>query len=368
MKVFHLLDSLNRGGAETLVLDICRNYDSSDISVGLITTGSGDILRDFEDTGIDIFRLKRKYPVDFSLIKKIRKLIISENIDVLHSHQAVDGLHAYLATRDSNTKTILSFHGYFKNFKNDCVLNYLIKRVSANITVSNSFIQRLKSESNLKVNNKFHVIYNGIDTNKLTCERANLKDELNIPNDGILFGMIGNFVNDGRDQLTVCKAFKSLCENIENVYFVFVGKKSPKYPQYYDIPYNYCKKNNLLDKIFFIGQRSDINNILNSLNGFIYASNSDSFGIAVVEAMMAGIPVIINDLPPLLEITSNGKYAKVFKSKDSNDLTTKMIELIEEIKSKKIETKLSQLWAKENFSIENHISSLIELYKKVNYS
>ena len=177
--------------------------------------------------------------------------------------------------------------------------------------------------------------------------------------------MIGNFYNNGRDQLTICKALPDIFKKYPNIHFAFIGGHSDKEPYFFNECFNLCKSNNILDRTHFVGLRSDVNDILNSLDIFVFSSNHDTFGIAVVEAMLSNLPVIVNDIAPLIEVTGNGKYAKVFRSKNIEDLKIKIIEIIE---NPTYRTKLSEkgkIWARNKFSIENYISDLKNLYSNI---
>ena len=88
----------------------------------------------------------------------------------------------------------------------------------------------------------------------------------------------------------------------------------------YDECVTYCQQNSLLDKVSFLGSRDDVPTILQQLDAFVYATDHDTFGIGVVEAMAVGIPVFVNDWEVMTEITDNGKFATLYKSKDEKDL------------------------------------------------
>src|ERR1035437_6986241 len=94
---------------------------------------------DFVQAKIDIRLFKRKLPIDFSVIFKLRKLLISEKIDIIHTHSDVVAVHAYLASVFLNTKIVLSFHGntYSNkfNFKTNLSLKFLVPRIAACIAV-----------------------------------------------------------------------------------------------------------------------------------------------------------------------------------------------------------------------------------------
>ncbi len=368
MKVLHILDSLNRGGKEILTLDLCRNAKANGLDLTFVSTGSGELEEDLRNSGVEFIRLQRKLPIDPFIIIKLRSIIKSKKIDVIHAHQAVEGLHAYLATRGLKTKVILSCHGYIPQAKKDNkVLEFLAPRVGANIAVSKGFIERLRKQSGIKNLDEFHIIYNGIDVKKLSeniNHRKSIKKELDLPDNVFLAGMVGNF-QSWKDQFTICKAIPKILKMYPNFHFVFVGGKVNKTTEYYDNCYKFCKEKHLLTNVHFLGKRSDIPSILRELDLFVFSTIEDTFGIAVVEAMLMGVPTISSDIPPLLEVTSNGKYGMLFKTKNENDLAKKVISLVDD------SYKLNELavkgknYAIKNFSIEKYIEELKSIYQSL---
>jgi len=365
LKILHLLDSPDRGGAEVIALDLCRNGKKNGLDITLVVTSKGSLFEEFRSSGADFIFIERKMPIDFRLIYKLQKIVKKKGIKVIHGHQAVDGLHAYLTKVFTNVKTILSFHGYTHSIKNDITLKFLIPRMDANIAVSNSFLKRLKGEIKFDTSKNFHVIYNGIDTKKFFKADRNFRKELNLSDSDILLGMVGNFNDNIRDQITVCRALPSIFNKYPKAHFVFVGRRVDESPQYYDECFTYCQENRILDKTHFLGLRTNINDILNSLDLFIYSSNHDTFGIAVIEAMIVGVPVVVNDLPPLLEVSNNGEFAEIYQTKNVFDLVRKVDKLLVNRDYMKKLGNTGKEWALSRFRIENHIQNLKTLYAKI---
>lgn len=364
MRILHLLDALNRGGLELLTLDMCRNAKRKNFDIILVSLGNGELKKDFIESGIKVVELKRRFPFDPFIIFKLRKIIRKENIKVIHSHQPVEGLHAFVASLGTNVKNVMSFHGHTPSRKDDIVRSFLIPRISANIGVSKAFLNRVSTAFN--VSDNFVVIHNGVDTARFSNISGNIRSELNLPAESILLGMVGNFYNSGRDQLTICKALPALFCKYSEMHFLFIGGRSETYPHYFDDCYSFCKNNNILDRVHFLGKRTDVSSILKRLNGYVYSSNHDSFGISVIEAMISGLPVIINDLSSLMEVTGNGRYAYVFKTRNADSLTEKISYLLENpLESEKLKY-LGKEWALKNYSIDNYIDNLKLLYSKLN--
>ena len=220
----------------------------------------------------------------------------------------------------------------------------------------------LKVHINAHHPGKETILYNGISPEKFTHSVHSVRKELNLSADRFLMGFVGNF-NTVRDQLTVCKALKRLKEQGMDFTFLFVG--TAHIQELYDACYSYCEEHDLLENVKFPGSRSDVPEILAALDLFVYSSNHDTFGIAVVEAMMSGTPVVVNDLDVFKEITDEGRYASLYKTKDEASLAQNIHHLIQNTEERNELGLRGKQWAEKNYSIEAHIHQLNKLYSEL---
>jgi len=361
MRVLHILDTCVRGGAETLLLDVFKNYNPMEMDIWFCTFQGGKLENELQNSKVNFIKIPRRLPVDIFTICKLRKIIQRNKIDIVHTHILVDTLHAYLAIRGLKVKLIHSYHGYdYENdLKNNITLKLLFSRTDANIFVSKA-VQQYYTEKFSSVHKGF-VVYNGVDPSKMVPTGKNIRQEFGIAENSPLLGMVGNFNNTGRDQITVCRALVNVIKKYPEVHFIFVGRKSHNSPHHYDQCVNFCSQNNLSNNVYFSGARNDVPDILYALDLYVYASNHDTFGISLVEAMLCGTPVIANDLPPFLEISENGKYLELYKTKNIEDLVNKISVMIESPRNKKNAIK----HAEHNFSIGKHIECLLSVYQEV---
>ena len=158
------------------------------------------------------------------------------------------------------------------------------------------------------------VIYNGIDWSKFVdAQKCSAEDEPWLREGRPVFLMAGSFNPRSRLQGLVCRVLAALRKEKPLPFkFVFAGAKNPKYPHLYDDCISFCEENGMLDKdVFFLGGRRDIPSIMASVQGYVYASESDTFGLSVVEAAGCGLPVLCSDIPALREVLHNGKFGKL---------------------------------------------------------
>lgn len=367
MKVLQILDSLNRGGAEIQALDICRNSGRFGLDMTVVTFGGGALETDFRDLDIEFIRLNRKLPVDLYLASQLRKIIREREIQVVHGYQAVDGLHIYLATRGlRRVKKVLSFQGFIADRRNRVASKFLIPRMDANIVASRGLQNWLAQTDKLNTKKNFTVIYNGADPERLKPTGKSLHHELGIDESTKVVGMIAGFYRDPRkDQLTVCKALPAVFEKFPNAQCVFAGRIEEGAEGKFADCVNFCVENKITDRVHFLGARADVPDILSALDIFVFSSLQEGLPVAVSEAMLAGVPMIVSNIGPLLEATEHGTFAEIFPVGDVDVLAGKIKELLADSGRRRRLADDARSYALDNLSIDSHLRSLSGLYQSI---
>jgi glycosyltransferase involved in cell wall biosynthesis len=365
MKALHVLDSLYRAGAEMQALDVCRNAAANGLDMAFAALGGGALEEDFRNSGVEYIRLQRRLPVDPVIISKLRSFIRKKNIDIVHAHQAVDGLHAYLAASGTKAKTVMSYHGHFHDWKNRLTLRQLAPRVAANISCSKGLTPWIQEQG--IDTSKFRMIYNGVDLKRLEYTGGSLREELDIPSDAIIFGMVAHFHPAPRkDQITLCKAFVQVAKELPESHLVIVGKPVGdeglrKFQQCQTI----CREGGVRERVHFIGQRDDLAKIIHGLDIYVFSSLHEGLPIALMEALLSKKPTILSDIPPHLEVSNSGEFATTFRTQDAEDLAAKMLMLACDSRFLNDLTEKASEYARATFSIEAHIKNLKELYSEI---
>jgi glycosyltransferase involved in cell wall biosynthesis len=363
-KIAYLLGSINRGGLETLMLDVFRHAEKNGLPAICIYRKDGTLKDEYEKTGI---RIKKISPSRnfFKYLRELRKEIVENNVKIVHAQQLHDAFYAWLALRGTKISIISTLHGYDYNVskfifkKNKFTLNH----TDLNLFVSNEQKKHYIERYHLKKQNQ-KVVYNGISFEKFGQNKySNIRDEFGIPSDILLLGSIGNFV-PVRDQFTLCRFLNLLHKNTNiDFRFLFVGLDTNE--KQYNACVSYVTDNKLDDKVFFTGGRTDVPNILFQLDAFLYSTDHDTFGLAVIEAMYAGLPVFVNDWEVMIEITQNGKYANVYKTKNEYDLLEKFEDFLKNKQQYLEKAKCAKSYVIENYSIDNYIEKLKAIYKNL---
>lgn len=365
MKIAFLFGSLNRGGLETLLLDVCNNLKVSDFEAVALYRKDGVLRKYFENSGVKFTFLPKGKNI-LAYIFQLRSFFNRERITIAHAQQPLDALLAYFASLGTMTKVVLTLHGFdFTGGKK--LLSFILPKTIANFYVSKYQQEYYINAYQLKPNNQY-VVYNGINFSKIglvdKLQKRSLKEELSLSDRTILMGMIGNF-NPGRNQFFVCQFLKMMKDKDIDFHFVFVGKRIENSVERYDNCVDYCKQHNLMANVSFLGVREDVPDILSLLDAFVYATEHDTFGIAVVEAIAAGIPVFVNDWEVMREITNEGKLANLYKTDNKSDLLEKFILFLQDKDAYKQKALQNAIVVREKFSIEKHIQELKKLYQSL---
>ncbi len=355
-KVLHLMASLNTGGAENLVLDMLTYNNSlpQNKKIDFYLVYSVESEQERVALFNNLFSNDRLYFIKggkglkntLGFILKLRNFLKKHRIEQIHCHNNVDAYWAAVAIApiEPAPTIMLTVHGLNLNFnyiankvKSSKIMPLFFKLFAGGRIADSEFLDSMRltfvsgatkqfyieqfasRNSNLQkeqdrqlqqIFTKGDVITNGILPQKLLSAKPydNLLKTLGInctEKRPFLMGMVGNFNTNARLQLMICKSLSLLPDKI-SFRFVFVGKKSPAHPEYYDDCVNYCKENGLGEKVIFAGQRSDVPQILKSLDCYVYGSAADTFGLSVIEAVISGLPVICSDIPALREVLLNG--------------------------------------------------------------
>lgn len=365
MKVAFILGSLNRGGAESLILDILKSTRLQ--FIGIHRKG-GDYKSDFYNTNHNFYECNLKKTNLNLYLKTVRNILKKENVDIVHVHQYIDVLLTKLSIIFTNIKLVTTKHGYdFKLSFFQKLLVYIGFIISDKVLfVSYAQKDYYLKKYKIKDSDKYQVVYNGINFEKLDVEPIKLDlPTKHVPTQrGMKLAMVGNFV-PGRSQNTVCQFAHLLRKNDFKFDLYFIGKKSDAEPWRYDNCVRYCEENNLTDFVHFLGGRGDVPQILNNIDAFIYSTDHDTFGIAVIEAIAAGVPTFVNDWVVMNEVCNNGRWATIYRTKDAEDLLDKFMDFTKNVDIYKSIAKKNAIAVRSAYSIETHINNIKRIYNSL---
>lgn len=364
MKVAFVLGALNRGGTESLILDVCRNYDTAPFDIVCVYRKEGNLSEEFHKTNVKMLYLPCSNMLSY--MWQLRQLLKNEKIDIVHSQTPSNTAVLGVALLGTKIKLLTSFHGHSFAHANYFIRNWVYCVSKKIICVSENQKHYYQKCWSLPNDSKLTVVYNGIDVDKIIGVEYDAPDFLNFRENEINLAVVGSFCS-GRSHeflLRVIKENKVIFSK-KNVKVYFVGGVFNGEESIYQTCEQYIRQHQIDNIAIMLGVRKDVLAILQHVDGFLYATKTDTFGIAVVEAMLSGVPVIVNDFVVMKEIAQNGKLATLYKSNDINDCAHKIIDFIENMNQYKQCAKSQVKQISELYSINNHMNNLLTIYNEL---
>lgn len=339
IKVLHVVHSLNDGGIERLLLEICKRIDRSKFEIQICClTGLGDLAPEFEKLDIRLHVLDAKR--DFSIVnvfvnlKKIfelRKLIKTENINITHGHEfyatvfsRISALLAGVKGRYITLHNMYYWWGFGIHFS-QYVLSFITTRIICNsVSTMNYSLQKDKI-----IKRKYAVIYNGIDCEKFSGYSSDKKDffaKLNLPPKDLVLVSIGN-ISPRKGYESAILAVNSIKNEFKSFMYFIVGGKHHQETDEYDRLNKIIKDNELEDLVLITGRRNDVEAFLSVCDFYLMPSVVEGFGISLAEALAMEKIVIASDIEPFKEIVDDGINGFFFKKGDYQDLAGRIKEV-----------------------------------------
>lgn len=317
MKIVHLISSLKTGGAERLLVDLCKvtDYTMNSIVVVIINNvADNGLLSEAKGTGAEVIELKRRpRSAKLKYILLIRNLIKRIKPQIVHMHGNMPVFFGSAACLCLNTKTICTLHGtnLWRASLKDKITKYVaIKLIDSFIAISSAVKDDFMAGTSMNGQN-IKVVSNGIPLQKF-----GRRQEASDPREIIC---VARLKSDKKGQDILIRALAKLKKDGIECSCKLVGEgKSRKYLE------ALAKKYSLADNIQFLGNRSDVPELLTNAGIFVLSSRYEGFGIAIIEAMAAGIPVIASNIDGPKEIITDGQNGLLFESDNEVDLAEKI--------------------------------------------
>lgn len=218
------------------------------------------------------------------------------------------------------------------------------------ITISTDVHEKLLVHLGERFSDKLSLIPNGIDLQKFQNAEPYPRETF-FKSDSIIITQVSSF-RYPKDQKTILKALLLLDERIK-LLLIGVGENLESCKQF-------CKENNLLDRVNFLGLRDDVPRLLKSSDILILSSAYEGLSLSNIEGMSAGKPFVASDVPGIRNIVNN--YGLLFDYQDEVLLAEIIRCLVSDpVFYQKIAQKC--LERADDFSIDRMVASYIRTYE-----
>ncbi len=302
IRVLHVVGRSNRGGAETMIMNLYRNIDRSKIQFDFVkhTNEKCDYDDEISELGGRIFSVPRYRGTNhLSYIKEWRALLGSHpEYKILHGHvRSTAAIYVGIA-RSYGLKTIVHSHGMASTGN---ILERTVKTVmQIPIRYSADYLFACSDQAGRwlfgekATGSNYRTVKNAIDLEKYAFDktkRNKMRKDLGLE-DKLVVGHVGNFTYPKNHKFLI-DVFYELQTRMRDSVLLLIGDGELK-PQIEQ----QVERLGLKNRVVLTGAVPNVHDYLQAIDVFVFPSISEGLGMAAIEAQAAGLPCILSDRIP----------------------------------------------------------------------
>ncbi|HET8783528.1 MAG TPA: glycosyltransferase family 4 protein [Pyrinomonadaceae bacterium] len=283
-------------------------------------------------------------------LNSLAAFVRAQRIEIVHAHAARDYHLAALAVRlGSRSRLVLTRHALFPLRG---INRQLLRSAGRVIAVSEAVAVSLRCNGVIDPS-KIRVVHNGIDIERFNRSRGT--------GDGVLVGTVGHLAPiKGQDVFV--RAAALIAKRRTAVRFVVIGEdKSPQMIHRRSLE-NLIAELGVCEIVSLPGWRDDVPALLSSLTLFVSAARSEPFGLAIVEAMAAGLPIVATTSEGALEILEDGHTGKLVPANDHEALANAIDDLLDDAHERSRLARNALLAARQHYSLTRMAHDTEQVY------
>ena len=361
LKIVHIIPSLKIGGAERLALEICKELSKNyHLDVKLIT-----FLGEIKSQHSFHIHINSNYvPSITSKAKEnlfeIQNFINDFSPDIIHSHLwKTEILLTKIET--GNAKRFSHFHDNIVQLRHNVfpikkkeITNFYEKNLfiknnqNSFICISNDTLKYAKKVLPKKLKNNTLLLPNAINYNQFYSNKKKNLDEIRLIN-------IGSFV-EKKNQMFGLHIVKKLASMGYKTKIMFLGD-GHKLKECEKI----AKKIGVYENVQFTGNVDDVKPYLEQSNIYLHTAKYEPFGLVLLEAMAAGLPIVCLDGKGNRDFITHNKNGFIFKNENVESFVKSIIKLRNDKKLFNIITQNGRITALK-YDIKNYVYQLLQIY------
>jgi glycosyltransferase involved in cell wall biosynthesis len=317
-RITHVVENLNRGGLERVVIDLARAQHEAGCVVQVACLFErGSLAGELEGAGVAVHPCGKRAGLDLRAIGRLRALLRAQRTEVLHTHNAVAHYHAVLASLGMRPRaTVNTRHGMGVQQASGR-REWLFRRALARTDVVATVCEAARAQvaaAGLVPAAKLVAVPNGIRLEAFNpggaAERAALAEELGLPPGTQIVGAVGR-LNEAKDPQGMVEAFRILHATRPGTALAWVGDGALRAG--FEAA---ASAAGVADRVRALGDRSDVPRLLRGFDVYAMSSRTEGYSIALLEACAAGLPIVATDVGGNREIVADGTNGRLVPAGD----------------------------------------------------
>jgi glycosyltransferase involved in cell wall biosynthesis len=320
VNITHFVETLNRGGLERVVIDLIRAQREMGYRCQVICLFErGSLASELDELDVPVVSCDKRRGLDLRAILRARRFMRSHATEVLHTHNAISHYYAVLASRGLPLRRVVNTrHGMgatravaqrdsrsysWRDNRLEWFYGKSMGFTDVVATVCETALHEFAQRPDVPAT-KLIAVPNGIRVDKFVPAsaetRQQLRAALGLPQGTRLAGFVGR-LTWAKDHATLIRAFRLVQERLPGSALVLIGD-GPLKPALMEL----ATAEGIADRVLFLGDRSDIHELLPGLDLFVTSSVTEGYSIALLEACAAGLPIVATKVGGNAEIVHEG--------------------------------------------------------------
>lgn len=308
IRILHVIGAMDRGGAETMIMNLYRAIDRSRIQFDFLVHEERpcDYDEEIQNLGGRLFRIPRFVGTNVISYRRVCREFFAAHSEhsIVHGH--IGSCAAVYLSEAKRAGRVTIAHSHGQNFPVSVmelgfrVLSYPTRFVADQFLACSLEAGRDRFGSKVVQGNAFHIVRNAIDVGAYACDEAShasAKQALGFA-DAPVIGHVGRF-DPVKNHPFLLEVFAEIIRRVPEAKLVLVGR-GPSEGEVRHL----VQQAHLADSVVFFGVTDQVAEVLKALDVFVFPSFAEGLSMAAVEAQTAGVPCVLSTGVPELAIVS----------------------------------------------------------------
>jgi len=290
LKILQISSAASFGGGERYVADLANSLLARGHDVYAVLRPQSPLIAHLKLDRERIKTLPLRNSLDVPSAHELARFVAQQRIEIVHAHMARDySLAAYAARRNRHAKFIVTRHVLFQMNR---LHRHTLARAHRVIAVSHAVARELTAQR-IVGDGRLAVVPNGVDVDRfaITFDRAKFLQSIGVPANVPLVGSIGELRTLKRHDDFI-RAAARVVSQFPETHFVLAGVDTSHSSDVHKHLEQLVVETGLKERFRFLGWVEEAEKLLSAIDVFVSASETESFGLAIAEAMAAGTAVV----------------------------------------------------------------------------
>lgn len=309
--LYHFSGSDALTGSPGALLRMIDSLDRERFDAAFIGPGSGPLVdelleRKVETIAARVESVSWRAPLNLiSQVREKRELLRRVGAKIVHMNEPGWNSDLVLAARLERIPVALHLHN-----------PQLISRENLNYSIAKKVFlcsaAQMEVIGNIEpIRDKLVVLHNAVDVDAFSNAHS-IREEIGLPEEALVIGTVAQIGYRKGVDLFLDTA-DQLLDRHPQLKFVIVGPQATKEESYFRVMMARMQQGRLKRQVVYLGGRKDIPNVMSSFDIFFLPTRAEPFGMVIIEAMAAGVPVVATHVGGIPEIITSSEIGRTVR-------------------------------------------------------